>query len=241
MEQGQVTGTTPEKKLLKIIETGGAKGAGQPEAVKADVVKKIKKPGLPLSAFFTRLSGAGAQFKAKLSPDAILADDVKKINALLMVASLAIAAYLLFGFATRKKDSGRDMFKPVSQDQKTLDAATVMPKVSISMSETETLGTLLEKIKKRDYFKPVAKQKKAAPEKTGPVSTQAIDQAAENLRLVGISYAPNPKDSYAMIEDLASKITYFVKVNQAISGVKVADIQRDRVLLTYQGQEKEMR
>jgi type II secretory pathway component PulC len=88
----------------------------------------------------------------------------------------------------------------------------------------------------------VAKQqKKAAAEKTGPVSTQAIDQAAENLRLVGISYAPNPKDSYAMIEDLASKITYFIKVNQAISGVKVADIQKDRVLLTYQGQEKEMR
>jgi type II secretory pathway component PulC len=242
MEQGQVVGTTPEKKLLKIIETGGAKGAGQPEAVKAGVVKQIKKPGLPLAAFFTRLSGAGTQFKAKLSPDAILAADVKKINVLLMVASLAIAAYLLFGFATHKKDSARDILKPVNQDQKTIDALTAMPKVSISMSETETLGTLLEKIKKRDYFKPVAKQqKKAAAEKTGPVSTQAIDQAAENLRLVGISYAPNPKDSYAMIEDLASKITYFIKVDQAISGVKVADIQKDRVLLTYQGQEKEMR
>ncbi|HTY45720.1 MAG TPA: type II secretion system protein N [Patescibacteria group bacterium] len=241
MEQGQVGGATPEKKLLKIIETGGAKGAG-PEAVKADVVKKIKKPGLPLAALFTRLSGAGTQFKAKLSPDAILATDVKKINVLLMVGALVIAAYLVVGFATRKKDSGRDMFRPSSKEQKMPDISTVMPKVSISMSETETLGTLLERLKKRDYFKPVAKQQKKAPaEKAGPVSTQAIDQATESLRLVGISYAANSKDSYVMIEDLASKITYFVKVNQAISGVKVTDIQKDRVLLTYQGQEKEMR
>jgi hypothetical protein len=101
---------------------------------------------------------------------------------------------------------------------------------------------LLNIVKKRDYFKPITKQqKKAAAEKTPVLSSQAIEQATENLRLVGISLAANPDDSCAMIEDMATKITYFAKKDQIILGVKITGIEKDKVIVSLNDMEKELR
>jgi hypothetical protein len=243
MDQGQVSQATPEKKLLKIIEDTGEGAADAKAAVRSSAVKKFNVSGIfSVSAIKARFSSLKNKFKSKLSPEAILSTDVRKINHLLMLATGVALVFFLINISTYRKSAHMDLGLLMKESTKTSGAASMMPRVSVSISETETLDSLLEKIKKRDYFKPIPKQqKKATAEKSSTQPSDIIDQATETLRLVGISFSPNPNDSYAMIEDTATRITYFVKSNQKILGVTISDIQRDKVILSLGDSEKELR
>jgi type II secretory pathway component PulC len=63
-------------------------------------------------------------------------------------------------------------------------------------------------------------------------------EMTQNLKLVGISWSNDPD---AMIEDTKTTRTFFVKRGQMISEVKVKDIARDKVVLTYDGEDIDLR
>lgn len=243
MDQGQVAQTSPEKKLLKIIEGGSEKSADSGGSLKSRAVKKFNPASIfAFAKFIPRFHFSPVKLKDKLSVDAILSTDIKKINHLLMLVAAVTFVYFAINFVNYRKNASKDIFSALGK-VKASEAALAIPRINVNMSQTASLETFLSKIRKRDYFKAITKQqKKVAAEKTAPIlSSQAIDQATENLRLVGISFAPSPKDSYAMIEDTSTKITYFVKKDQAILGVKVADIEKDRVVLSLNDFQKELR
>jgi len=67
-----------------------------------------------------------------------------------------------------------------------------------------------------------------------------VMEALKNYKLVGVSISPIPQESYAMVEDLVSKVTYFLKKNDMIAGMQVQAIESNRVVLSYLNQEFEL-
>ena len=64
-----------------------------------------------------------------------------------------------------------------------------------------------------------------------------INQMMSSLKLVGISWGNEP---LAMIEDAESTRTYFVKKGAEVKGMKVQEISKEKVTLTYEGQEAQL-
>ena len=70
------------------------------------------------------------------------------------------------------------------------------------------------------------------------VVNQEVISAAQNFKLVGISWSNDPD---AMIEDTKAKKTFFVKRGQMVGEFKVQAISRDKVILSYGQEEIELK
>ncbi len=81
----------------------------------------------------------------------------------------------------------------------------------------------LESVKKRDIFRMGRK-----PPVEGELISSKAAEATQNLRVVGISWSEQPD---AMIEDIKTGKTYFVKKGQIAGEFKVEAIYKDRVTL----------
>jgi hypothetical protein len=73
---------------------------------------------------------------------------------------------------------------------------------------------------------------------TGAPPVMVEDLSGVGLRLVGVDWSDTP---VALLEDLKSGKTYFVKKNERIKNVRVKQIQKDRVLISAHGQDVELR
>ncbi len=113
-----------------------------------------------------------------------------------------------------------------------------VPGFPVSTQGADYLASFLERLKRRDLFKLARVDKKSADL---PAAEPKGAEMIKALRLVGTSIAVDPKDTYAMIEDGATKMTYFLKKNDSILGAKVTDIRVDRVILSYQENQIELR
>lgn len=94
----------------------------------------------------------------------------------------------------------------------------------------------LERVNQRDIFRMGATDRPENAIEAGP-SSKAVE-ATQNLRLVGISWSADPD---AMVEDIKSLKTFFVKKGQVIGDVKVEAITKDRVILRYGQEQIELR
>jgi hypothetical protein len=99
-----------------------------------------------------------------------------------------------------------------------------------------SVSVYLEKIRQRDIFSLGERTASFVAESRGPSSR--IISATENLKLVGISWSNDPD---AMIEDKKALRTFFVKRGQMIGYVKVQAIFKDKVILSYGGEEIELK
>ena len=70
------------------------------------------------------------------------------------------------------------------------------------------------------------------------VTSSKVMEATQNLKLVGISWSSSPD---AIIEDTKTTKTFFVKTGQMMGDVKVQAIFKDKVVLSYSGEEMELR
>ncbi|MCM8797134.1 MAG: hypothetical protein NC923_04565, partial [Candidatus Omnitrophica bacterium] len=95
-----------------------------------------------------------------------------------------------------------------------------------------------EKIRERDIFKMQTKKTVSAAEALPKTPSSRIIEATQHLRLVGISWSNDPD---AMIEDSKALRTFFIKRGQMIGEVKVQAIFKDKVILSYAGEEIELR
>lgn len=237
--------TNPEKKLLEIIEASQQQAAPAPTPAKESVVKTEAVKTIPRAKsfspkdFITGLTGLINNIKALFSSGAAFAFQLKRINIVLLFVSFALFIYTFVYFLTYKNNTNKN----IAHIQEGLGSIPAkdpsMVKIALPGISNEYLSAVVEKIRRRDLFKPVtAETLKAAA--SGDVAAKEAE-LIKNLKLVGISIAVNPQDSYALIEDLATKNTYFLKKDETIKGLTVASILNDKVIFSYQDKQVELR
>ena len=226
----QERSVTPEKQLLKLIE---AKPGDLPAASKARAIKRKGLSFFSPGAWLGRVSFFKARYKQKIKVSQLFRFDIKIFNrALLGVASMLLVYFVIDVSAS--VISLRDMpildYQPQETPKAILQESTDLLKFEASY---------LSKIRQRDIFKmgiaPVGKKDIGADLKP---ATSAIVDATAHLRLVGISWSESPD---VLIEDTRALRTFFVKRGQSIDHVKIEAIFRDKVVLSYEGEEVELK
>ena len=229
---------TPEEQLLKLIENPEADAKGEGGSARAGT-KTAKKSGVGfggLGKLRGALDYARAGFKKKTGaagPRPPLA--LKKFNHVLLALVLASGIYLVMDLMVlRSKEphflaevSTGDAVYPVTEE--------------LGKGAPRELSYYKEAAMRRNPFLPPAQpQVPGAPAADMAVPAPPSSKLAEllqGLKLVGISWGAEP---LAMIEDAATGRTYFLKRGQEMKGVKVQAISKEKVTVTYEGEEGEL-
>ena len=217
--------STPEKELLKLIEEPKHKGAAGVAAARHRGLSLIS-----FTAWISRLAFLKTKLKERLAEKgAHQLDLVKVVNKALALLVFILSLTFIFNFIY-SMDNLKKMPNLELKAKEGLEA--LGPKEALPLY---ALSDYLDKIRQRDIFKMGAKR-------TLPGDVQAptpkIVEATQHLRLVGISWSNDPD---AMIEDTKALRTFFVKRGQMIGSVKVQAILKDRVILSYGGEEVDLR
>jgi hypothetical protein len=222
---------TPEKQLLNLIE--GSKGVGPSAHTSASVHRRLSF--LSLDAWKGRLSFLRNNFQQLFKAKGSLVPDIKAINGILIVAVCAMTVYFAASIFTwfismKKGYSFGDGIKPGAANyEETAEVAMIKRPITY----------YLEKVGARDIFKMGFKKVAAAEvKKETKATSSAIIDATQGLKLVGISWSKNPD---AIIEDTKTGKTYFLKRGGLIGEVKVQAMSKDKVILSYGGEEIELR
>jgi hypothetical protein len=223
---------TPEEQLLKLIEGGGAPEAGKPRAEKPVPATASKS-----MAGVKKLPGFLEYFKAhglgkSMRWDAAVFSDIRNVNRAL-VGLVAVSVLYLFVDLLFFKPGDSKFLAQVS----TSDA--VFPMTSAAMGTTATdISVYKESIRKRNPFLPPQSEQGAAAADSGaaPVSAAAgtLSEMLQGYKLVGISVSDQP---LAMIEEVSTGRTYFLRKGQDFKSMKVQDVSREKVTVTYEGEE----
>jgi len=216
---------TPEKQLLKLIE--------EPQS-------RFSKNAVMRGKGATFFSLGGLKGRFNFSKEALASFirswsgpvDTKKINIILTFISIAVGAYFI---ATSVFLALKLSVLPVFSFKQDSAASSGALK---QVSQLKALTFYMEKVRTRDIFKLGAKEPAHAASQQPAADTAKQAEALSKYKLVGISWSDNPD---AMIEDSAANKTYFLKRGQALDGVKVQAIFKDKVVLGYQGVEVELR
>jgi hypothetical protein len=206
--------TTPEEKLLRIIESPLAKTQKEQE-LKDRLKKDIRPKGFGLKGLLNL-------FRRR---ENVLS--IKNINKALAGASVLLTIFALadFGikFAGLKENIG--VMEGLSYD----DISYVEREFAVKVKPDE----ILRRIQARDPFIPVIYEKEIT-------ISPDTEEAKKRLKLVGIIWSTNPQ---AMIEDERDKRTYLVSAGESIAGgILIKEISRDKaVVVSEEGEMWELR
>lgn len=206
---------TPEERLLKIIEKKGASvDSGERE------IKKQKANFDRKRWFF---SFKNMRFSdLSLEPPAFT---LQFVNKMLIAAAILVSLVFLFDFL-RDKGGLRKRFVSVT-GVPTISESAVKEDPGIKIN----LATVLKETRTRNMFtltpETIFKEKKEKSER--------IRKDIRDLKLVGILWSNSPQ---AMIEDVKNSKTYLLSTGDVISRWTVSRIDRDKVVLS--GEEGEM-
>lgn len=235
-ENGPVT---PEKQLLKLIEE--AKGK---EALKKASSEHKRRPFVSLGflkgTFFGRLSFFKRRAKKGIATRRELSISLAAVNRALTAGVVILFVYVVWDTA----HSAMNLRKPPDFALQAERSAQTPPAEAASLLREP--GYYLRKVAARDIFGVRGRQqqlrKKEEKEALPEVIVEQVDSEKPiklDLALVGISWSANPD---AIIEDKASRRTYFVQAGQTIAGgVRVEAIFQHKVVLSYEGREFEIR
>ncbi len=224
---------TPEKQLLKLIEEQKSKN---PAAVQAQALKRRSMSFVSLGAWLGRFSFSKDWFRRRVDGLRGQPLDIKAVNRILLLCAGASTLYFLASTTTAmtRLSSPPDLETPSSQNGASIN---LMERVFLK----KAVSYYIEKIGARDIFQMGSVQKVTSADGTQSemkVTSARILDATESLKLVGISWSDNPD---AIIEDTKDTKTFFVKTGQKIGDVKVQAIFKDKVILSYQGEETELK
>ena len=210
---------TPEKQLLNLIEKPAVRGSLHAAA--------IKYHGLSLFSF-AALKGRLAFLKNRISKAGAPQLDIRVINGFLKLSVVILSLYFMInlffflfhlkqGLKINPEKPGREGFAQV-------------------VSPLKAASYYLEQVRERDIFR-MGQRKASVQGSKGP--SQALLEATQYLRLVGISWSADPD---VMIEDTKNQRTLFLKKGRTIDNdVKVEAIFKDKVVLSFRGEEVELR
>ena len=221
---------TPEKQLLNLIENPKAKNAN-PLGLSG-----MKQHGLSLlspGAWLGRVSFSRERFKKWLKDLKRRPLDVKALNKALSVCLVILTLYfagnLAIGIVNTKK---LPVFKFEFSGKESGDLLQ-------EGSFLKAASYYLEKVRQRDIFQLEPKKTEGTTEAAAPAGPSGeILDATQHLKLVGISWSNDPD---AMVEDSRALKTFFVKRGQMLGDVRVQAIFKDKVVLSYRGEEIELR
>lgn len=229
---------TPEEQLLKLIEGQGPAGnAGSPSGKSrsprkpVDLLSGVKKISGIFEYWRSNLQRKNST-SASIQLEAVL--DIKWLNRALIVMVMMTMAYLVMDLAFFKPGR-KDFFNHVSVSE------PVFPGMPGIGAPTKDSSFYLDAIKRRNPFMPPGTGTPApANPEDGVVSTgnaNIINEMLQGYKLVGISWGDEP---LAMLEETATGRTYFLKKGQEFKGIKVQEVGKERVKLTFEGKEAEL-
>lgn len=220
---------TPEKQLLKLIEDPKAKTTG----VQTQTIKHQSLGLLSPQAWGGRLSFFREKARKWLGSGAAHQADIKAINRVLTLCIFALFLYFVssvyFSFVDFKKMLDIDL------DVKKVTALERAGDISL----LKVASFYLEQVRQRNIFE-MGKAKVIEGEEKTVIkrpSDESFDES-QYLRLVGISWSDDPD---VMIEDTNALRTYFVKRGESIGEFKVEAIFKDKVVLSRDGEEIELK
>lgn len=225
---------SPEERLFKVIQQG--KNSPSDE----------KGPGERKSGGWLRALKRARSSIGSASPEGKKPFDWKKIipaNLKLpeldpgglnkvLAAALAVTVALVIYASTSKRQDTMKITDAVSKIQ----IASVGGKEKIE--PLKKLNSYIEEIRRRDIFRPAPKE---VQEETKPAVSDTLKKTAESLKLQGISWGPSPKAMILWQNDKESNM-YFLMKGQEIgaTGVRVKEIQRDKVVIGTDEEEMEL-
>ncbi|MFH0839248.1 MAG: hypothetical protein V1893_03585 [Candidatus Omnitrophota bacterium] len=225
---------TPEKQLLKLIEDPKAKDAG---ALGTHVIKHQSLSFLSLGAWLGRISFFKEKFKKGFKGDKYQVLDFKLVNNLLILFMVILGSYFIYNLYISVTLLKKMPNVKMQEGEITKQDADFSQRGIVNKSPT----FYLEKVRERDIFKMFAKKSSVATvEKAATAAgpSSRIIEATQNLKLVGIAWSNDPD---VIIEDTKTSKTYFVKRGQLIGEIKIEAIFKDKVVLSYSGEEVELK
>ena len=244
---------SPEERLFRVIQEEG-KPPSINEALrkkKINLIRKFFSAGINLrrihplrSLLFNRVK----QFFANLKHKALVKGKLKQagtpitlpinfheidprvVNKVLIVI-LTVLIVLVIHYTVNKRPNISKLTTAISK----IKFQAVNRK---AIESFKPVAFYLEGIKKRDIFKPSPRLQQQAL--GGVKKAQAkLKELAKDLKLVGISWGKSPK---AMIRSKSKKNTYFLRQGQMIgtTGIEIKAIFRDKVIISYKGEEMEL-
>lgn len=220
---------TPEKQLLRLLENEGSKGA----SVKGQAVRKrglsLFSPGAWKGRLFFFKDGFKKGARGVSAPQM----DIKSANRILVFSIIALIGYLVFTLYV-SMDNLNTLPNLISGTKDTFKSAG-FPEVS----PLKAVSYYTEKVIERNIFKMGLSDVRVEEEEVIlEPAAETIVELIKNLRLVGISWSDDPD---VMIEDVEAVRTFFVKRGQMIGKLKVQAIFQDKVILSYEGAEVELK
>ena len=222
-----MAGKTPEKRLLDIIEGKGDKPVGP-----LPVRMGNKFPFL--GSLKTRIAYLKESLSYRRSSGRPVLQDLKLINVFLQcLIGLAIIALVIFiRFEIKGSDKAALLIGRDAQANLILEPV----EINLLLHQKEDY---LQKAEIRDIFQMgYVKRKEVNFEEAEVNKGTQIAELTKDLKLVGISWGDDPD---AIIENPEIDKTYFVRKGYMIDEMKVSDVQKDRVILRYKGEEVEIR
>jgi hypothetical protein len=218
---------TPEKQLLKIIETSKVNSLG----MHAQTSRRHGMSWLNLGAWLGRVSFLRGRFERWSAGFRLDQLDVKVANKILGLAvallSLYFLANLFISLFSLSKAPRLEINTPVTKIETNFPEPSGLKKAA---------SYYLDKVRERDIFTMGLKKVADKPADNAP-SSKSLELAA-SLKLVGISWSNDPD---AMIEDTKALKTYFVKRGEMVGEAKVQAIFKDKVILNLNSEEFELK
>ena len=215
---------TPEKQLLKIIETSKMNSVG----VQLKTSRRHSMSWLNFGAWLGRISFLKVSFEKWSEGFSLERLDVKVANRILAVLVALLSLYFLCNLVI-------SLFS-LSKTPR-LELNTSVAKIETGFPEVSGLkkaaAYYLDKVRERDIF--TMGLKKVVVDTT-PTSKSL--ELAGTLKLVGISWSNDPD---AMIEDTKGLKTFFVKRGEMVGEAKVQAIFKDKVVFSLGNEEFELK
>jgi hypothetical protein len=232
---------TAEQKLLKLIEATESQGkpaqASSAPAASAQEAQKVLQSvsgigvssvGLP--SFFQNIFAL-----LKGQPKGPMVFGLREINKILLVCIVIVVIFFTTDFMNGMKLSQKEFRFFIGKN--------IVAAGDSFLPAFRDLKEYVTAMARRNIFQPfekkVEEQKAAQPAELS--SVERVIQQMKDWRLVGISWLDTPDSASAMMENTATGVTYFLKPVDKIQNVTVKNIYSDSIIISFQGQEMEMK
>ena len=202
---------TPEDRLLKIIEN--------PDVQKRPVPLSAKVRSLNLESIKEWISGL------KADKNILKRINLRLISKVMAVICVIITLIWIFDFASGGMALAKRFKKISSLESLSSSKAQARPRLDVSIDDA------VAQARRRNIFTFLPTKEEAA-------SAVSAGPTLSNFKLVGILWSDSPQ---AMIENAKEQKTYFVAKGDRIGELDVKDIMRDKVILSKDEQDWELR
>lgn len=110
-------------------------------------------------------------------------------------------------------------------------AASAQPEIEQGFARPASADPALSN---RNIFQP------AGVVSSGDGGTVPIASVQSAYRLVGIAASPDPSETYVMVENTQTKLTYFLQYHQPVEGLELERILEDKVIVKIGGKSVEL-